>query len=170
MSEHHLLNAQAFLMEQMPRLRGYLRMMTGHREDAEDILQETCLKYLRSGPQPGTPQARSWLFAVCRNRAVNLTRDRARRRRREEQYAESFSGEESDGSTARERADNLGRIESCMRKMPVSLREMLYLNVVTGLSVREIGERLGVSKSTAATRVREALIELNRCYHGELPT
>ena len=167
MSSHDLPQAQAFLTEHMPRLRGYLRIMTGNREDADDILQEVCVKYLRSGPLPGTPQARSWLFSACRNRALNLSRDRARRHQREREYVNTFDPGDAGPLRGSDRLENLSRIEECMGKMPHALREVLYLNVAVGQSVREISDQTGIPKSTVAVRVREALVLLNRCFHQE---
>jgi len=158
---------EAFLAERMPRLRGYVQVMTGSREDAEDIVQEACVKYMRGGPPPGTPQAQAWLFATCRNRALNLARDRARERQREQAYAELADIHIATPAESSDRAEALRRIEECMRKLPVLLREMLYLNVAVGLPVREISEQTGIPKSTVALRVREALVLVNRCCHRE---
>ena len=158
---------ETFLAERVPRLRGYVQVVTGSREDAEDIVQEACVKYMRGGPAPGTPQAQAWLFTVCRNRAINLARDRARGRQREQAYVEMFDRQTPAATGSLDRAEAFHRIEECMRKLPYLLREMLYLNVAAGLPVREISEQTGIPKSTVALRVREALILVNRCCHEE---
>ena len=156
-----------FLIGRMPRLRAYVQVMTGSRQDAEDIVQEACVKYMRGGPAPGTPQAQAWLFTTCRNRAINLARDRARARQREQAYAELLEPHVPGPQADSNRVEALSRIEACMHKLPYLLREMLYLNVAVGLPVREISEQTGIPKSTVALRVREALILVNRCCHEE---
>lgn len=158
---------EAFLAERMPRLRAYVQVVTGSREDAEDIVQEACVKYMRGGPAPGTPQAQAWLFAVCRNRAINLARDRSRARQREQAYAEMVEVHVPAPTDSSNRSEAIRKVEACMHKLPYLLREMLYLNVATGLSIREISEQTGIPKSTVALRVREALVLVNRCCHEE---
>lgn len=140
-------------------------MMLGNSSDVDDVLQEVSLKYFRQGPEPKTPQAEAWLFAACRNRTLNLLRDRARQQRRELEYAQFVAPVARDPRETAEQADAMRRIEGCLQKIPASLREMLYLKVVGGLTVREIAERTEVPKSTVALRAREALVLLNRCFH-----
>ena len=57
-------------------------------------------------------------------------------------------------------------MDAALKQLAVEYREPLYLNVAEGLSVREIAERTGTSKSTVAVRVREALVLLNRAFHA----
>ena len=167
MNRRDEMEREAFLAERMPRLRAYVQVMTGSREDAEDIVQEACVKYMRGGPAPGTPQAQAWLFSVCRNRAINLARDRARGRQRDQAYAEMLETYIPSPAENSIQAETIRRVEACMRKLPYLLREMLYLNVAAGLPIREISERTGIPKSTVALRVRDALVLVNRCYHKE---
>ena len=167
MNRRDEMEREAFLAERMPRLRAYVQVMTGSREDAEDIVQEACVKYMRGGPAPGTPQAQAWLFSVCRNRAINLARDRARSRQREQAYAEMFEPHVPSPIDNSIQADAMRRVEACMQKLPYLLREMLYLNVALGLPIREISEQTGIPKSTVALRVRDALVLVNRCCHKE---
>jgi len=158
--------ARSYLLEMTPKLRGYLRMMLGSRQDAEDVVQDVFVKFLRHGPAPRTDHADAWLFTAARNGALNLLRGRKRRMVRERRYLELVdSGQPSPLEVARRRESHQ-RIDECMRKLPRPMREILYLNVVEKLSVREIGTRVGLSKSTVAERVREGLIALNRCFHG----
>jgi RNA polymerase sigma-70 factor, ECF subfamily len=155
----------AYLRGQRPRLTGYLRMMLGGSADVDDVTQEVFLRYFRQGPEPGTPQADAWLFAASRNRALNLLRDGARRQKRELEYAQSVEPAGRDPLNPDEQADALRRIEDCMQKLPAALREMLYLKIVGGLTVREVADRISVPKSTVALRTSEALVLLTRCFH-----
>lgn len=159
--------ARGYLLEMTPKLRGYLRMMLGSRQDAEDVVQDVFVKYLRHGPEPGTGHADAWLFTAARNRALNLLRARARRLSREGQYIQLLDRRPATPLDVTRRRESHQRIEECMRKMPQPLREILYLNVVEEMPVREIGARVGLAKSTVAARVKEGLLELDRCFHEE---
>ena len=57
------------------RLLRYLIYLTGNRETAEDLFQETWIKVLERGRQyDGKHNFSTWLFAVGRNLAIDLSR------------------------------------------------------------------------------------------------
>src|SRR5437867_3016809 len=57
------------------RLLRYLLYLTGNRETAEDLFQETWIKVLeRGGQYDGKHNFSTWLFAVGRNLAIDLLR------------------------------------------------------------------------------------------------
>jgi len=172
--------ARDYLLAMAPRLRGYLRVLLADPQDAEDVLQEAFLRFLAKGPEPGAAEADAWLFAVCRSAALNFLRDRPRRKARQEACgaageraaADPASPGHSPASPGRRPAEAAGqgeavrRIEACMNRLPLELREALYLKVAGDLSVRQIAEQTGTPKSTVAIRIREGLILLNRLFRA----
>jgi RNA polymerase sigma factor (sigma-70 family) len=48
--------------------------ITGDRERARDIVQETFVQFERKGPVSLNGEPATWLFTVCRNRALNVCR------------------------------------------------------------------------------------------------
>ena len=112
-------------------------------------------------------QAESWLFAVSRNRAINLTRGKARRRTRERTYAEhNRSAAVLDPAQLAVRSEELARIQHCLMELNRDLREALFLKVVEGVPCSRLAERSGIAKSTVSRRVSEGLVQLSRCFHG----
>src|SRR5215813_3837614 len=63
-------------------LWGLCYRMTGNAADAEDIVQDTFVKALEKPPADTRAPWRPWLAKV----AINLSRDRLRRRRRQEYF------------------------------------------------------------------------------------
>src|SRR3954463_7352553 len=51
--------------------------ITGDRERARDVVQETFVKFQRNGASQN-PQPATWLFTVCRNGALNVCRKEKR--------------------------------------------------------------------------------------------
>jgi RNA polymerase sigma factor (sigma-70 family) len=160
--------ARDYLVGLAPRLRGYLYTLLGDAHEAEDVLQDVFLAFLQKGPPPMTPEADRWLFATSRNRALNVFRGRERRGRRESAYGTARAQPAADPAEQAVRHEALRRIQSCLRKMALPWRELLYLKVVENLSVREIAERTKAPKSTVALRVSEGLVLLSRCFHGQV--
>jgi RNA polymerase sigma-70 factor, ECF subfamily len=159
--------AQQFLLARAAGLRGYVRMMTADAQEAEDIVQEVFLKYLRCGPRPQEAHAEPWLFRVARNLALNATRGARRRRKRHEAYQGPPPGDPNPAAAA-ERNDDARRIDACMRRLPDEVRELVYLKFVEDYSLSEIANHTGIPRSTAALRIQEGLVELNRLFHGGL--
>src|ERR1700756_3555670 len=52
--------------------------ITGDRERARDVVQETFMKYQRNGASTHEREAATWLFTVCRNGALNVCRKERR--------------------------------------------------------------------------------------------
>jgi RNA polymerase sigma-70 factor (ECF subfamily) len=48
--------------------------ITGDRERARDVVQETFVKYQRNGASLNHPEPATWLFTFCRNGALNVCR------------------------------------------------------------------------------------------------
>src|SRR5215813_7626423 len=61
---------------QIPLLQ-YARRITGDREQARDVVQETFVKFQRNGAELQEAPA-TWLFTVCRNAALNVCRKERR--------------------------------------------------------------------------------------------
>ena len=155
-----------FLLAHAARLQAYLRMLMGNQHDAEDVLQEVWMKFLRQGPGLKGDDAMRWLMRVARNDALNALRASRRRTAREGAYAPARPAELSPDEQA-QRSESLARIESAMRKLDVEVREMVYLKLVEELPYREIAGRVGLPKSTVCLRVQEGLVRLSRHFHGE---
>lgn len=155
--------SQALLEALAPRLLRYLLILAGTAEDAEDLLQSVFVKYLEQPPQGSREQKEAWLFAVARNSALTIQRDRQRRQRRERSATQPDPWRTP--AEQAERREDAERIRSALNGMPLDLKEPLYLKVVEQLSFSQIAERIGVPKSTVAVRVQEGLVLLNKRFH-----
>src|SRR5881275_3729493 len=56
----------------------YARGITGDRERARDVVQETFIKFQRNGALDRADEPATWLFTVCRNGALNVCRKERR--------------------------------------------------------------------------------------------
>src|SRR5713101_2998384 len=68
--------------------------ITGDRERARDVVQETFMKYQRNGALSHEVEPATWLFTVCRNRALNVCRKEKRMIYLDEQMIESREDEQ----------------------------------------------------------------------------
>ena len=133
----------------------YLLRVSGDREDAADLFQETWLRAYRAYPrlEPDS-EVRPWLYAI----AVNLCRNRARdgARRAAVIVADDGANPAADrlGKTHRSPNENDGyaavRLRELMSALPAKQRDALQLRYFAGLDYR------GNSRSPGLLSTRRA--------------
>ncbi len=136
--------------------------VVGHREDAEDLVQESFLaayQYLDSfdAERPFGP----WLNRIVLNRGANLRRARTRRQTEPETDAVSRAPSALEECTRSETRELLNRALATLGE-----RQRLIVTMfdVDGLTSTEIGERLSLAPGT----VRWHLHEARRVLRGAL--
>jgi RNA polymerase sigma-70 factor (ECF subfamily) len=147
------------------------RWLVRGSDDAEDVVQEACLRAFRYFGTFRGGNARAWLLRIVRTTAL-----RRLQRNRAQQFTTEFN-EEIHTETCEainpetlllQRADTQ-LLEQAMNHLPDRLREVLMLRELEGLSYKEIAEVVGVpmgtvmsSLSRARERFRQAASDLVR--------
>lgn len=133
---------RAFYDRTARALWAYLSRMTGDRQLADDLLQESYYRFLRARvAHDGEAHRRNYLFRI----ATNLARDVRRRHlaapfERADMDEGELPGDISLASQAESRADVL----SAMARLKPRERELLWLAYAQGSTHQEIGEALGL--------------------------
>lgn len=131
----------------------------GHREDAEDILQDSYLKVLRGGGTDRIDNLPAFLSRSVRNLATDLFRKRGRRRG--ETGLDDMAIEPADPLADPERTlaarQDLEKIQAAINRLPKRCRQAFVLHRFHGLSYGEIAVRLGVSRSSVEKYIIRAL-------------
>ncbi len=150
-----------------PLLRYALRMLWPDQGAAQDVVQETFLRFFRQWYAAEEPleDLSGWLFAVARN----LIQDRLRRLQRERQHfteAPSAAVSAPDGAPLPleqmiRRAAGERALEE-LKNLPLDLREVLLLNIIQGLPLRRVASLLNVAVSRVSGRLTRGLEELAR--------
>lgn len=128
--------------------------VVGHREDAEDLVQEAFLaayQYLDSF-EVGRPFG-PWLMRIVLNRGANLRRSRARR------STEPETEGVSDAPSALEETErsDLGRVlHEALGTLSERQRMIVTMFDVDGLTSAEIGEMLELAPGTVRWHLHEA--------------
>ncbi len=142
--------------EHAGELVGFATRQLGDRGLAEDAVQETFLRAWRAGDRydPALGSLRTWLFGICRNVVVDVTRARARRPQlsRHEEDVERASPE--DGI---ERALLSWQIEQALGRLGEAHRHALVEIALRGRPVAEVAVDLGVPVGTVHSRVHYGL-------------
>jgi RNA polymerase sigma-70 factor (ECF subfamily) len=140
-------------------LRAYLLRAGGSAALADDLLQESYLRFLRSGFEGESEQhRRNYLFRI----ATNLLRDHFRRSRPEVDEIPEPEGNPSHDEAVLLRSD-VGR---AMAGLAPRDRQMLWLAYVEGASHREIADVLGLRSASIRSMLSRARHRLAARLHA----
>ncbi|MGA2694749.1 MAG: RNA polymerase sigma factor [Terriglobales bacterium] len=152
-------------------LYNFARWMARNPSDAEDLVQETCLKALRgfASFQPGT-NFRAWIFQILRN-TIWSSRSKLERRMTvamdfEEEGALAVDNETPE-TLLMKRSDS-GLLQKAIDNLPVHHREILLLCEVEEMSYREIAEILSIPTGTVMSRLSRARKAVRESLYGQL--
>ncbi len=169
--EHRPLSDDEFkkeLSQVIPHLRAFGRSLSGNRDLADDLVQETLLKAwaARARFQAGT-NMRAWTFIILRNLFLSQMR-RAR-----------FKGEWDDITASRVLAAPAGQehhveladMQRALMHLPQPQREALILVGAGGFAYEEAAEICGCAVGTIKSRVARGRVALEQLLtEGKLPS
>ena len=136
-----------------PLLRYAVHLMSGDRQRAEDIVQETLLRAWQHPEAIADRAARPWLFAVARNLAIDSYRAR---RARPHEVGEAAL-EVMPAPDEAERALESWAVADALTALRPEHRRVLLETYYRGKSVAEAAMALGVPAGTVKSRTFYAL-------------
>jgi RNA polymerase sigma factor (sigma-70 family) len=132
--------------------------ITGSHADAEDILQEACLRAFRAIGDVLDGSARAWVMTIVRNTAFTWIRKNrpsavfAVDDLEEVEAAQTAPGDPGPETMLIAKSD----METSIAALPDPFRETVILRNLHGLSYREIAERTKVPVGTVMSRLARA--------------
>ena len=147
----------------IPALRRYSRALTRDAETADDLVQDTLVRALRSEHLFHGGEVRSWLYTILTNLNRNRLRSLARRPAMssiEDNDAPDMAGPEAGGRD----------IERALATLVEDQRHALLLVVLEGLTYREVAEVQGVPIGTVMSRLARARVQIKNYLDGGRPT
>jgi RNA polymerase sigma-70 factor (ECF subfamily) len=130
--------------------------LLGNEADALDAVQDGFVKVVRHvGRFRGRCTLKTWVLRVVSNAALDLGRQRQRRRSR---LADAVRGRPTEYDpdlrpTELDRADLRGLVAQALAELPDAQRQTFVLHVEGGLSYREVAETLNVPIGTVMSRL-----------------
>ena len=137
----------------IPALRRYARALTRDSDIADDLVQDTLVRALRSEHLFHGGEVRSWLYTILTNLNRNRLRSLARRPTLsplEDNDAPDLAGPEAGGRD----------IERALATLVEDQRNALLLVVLEGLTYREVAEVQGVPIGTVMSRLARARVQI----------
>jgi RNA polymerase sigma-70 factor (ECF subfamily) len=156
------------LAQVIPHLRAFGRSLSGSRDLADDLVQETLLKAwaARKRFQAGT-NMRAWTFIILRN----LFLSQMRRARFKGEWDELTASKLLAAPASQDRHVELGDMQRALMHLPQPQREALILVGAGGFAYEEAAEICGCAVGTIKSRVARGRVALeNLLAEGKLPS
>ncbi len=138
---------------------GLARWLSGNNADAEDIVQDACIRALASIETAVIRSAKAWLLTIVRN--VAFTRLAAHKKAGLVFVGDALSDLAGAGNDATPeeaviaRADHAA-LERAIARLPLQFREAIVMRDFHDLSYREIADATGVPIGTVMSRLARA--------------
>jgi RNA polymerase sigma-70 factor (ECF subfamily) len=166
-----------------PRIQALAFRFTGNHHDAEDITQETFLRFVRAMPRyRSDAKLSTWLHAIainvarnrhrywqCRKRGATLSLDAPLGPAERTSLHDVVSVNAATGYTEAVRSDFRERITASMARLSEKDRRILTLRDRDHASYAEIGRVLGIAMGTVKSRIARARARLRALLLGTTP-
>ena len=152
--------------EYLDGLYGYAMVLSRNSAEAEDLVQETCLRALRGiDGLRSNDSAKSWLFTILRNIWLNQLRHRRTAPELIELDADGSGASEPADPTQDPQAEYVSQVEheqvrAAIQQLPEEFREIIILREYEELSYQEIAALLECPPGTVMSRLARARSKL----------
>ncbi|AHB48516.1 RNA polymerase sigma70 factor [Hyphomicrobium nitrativorans NL23] len=144
------------MIELLPRLRRFAFALTGNKDKADDLVQDTCERALAHLDQwkPGT-SLDSWMYRIAQN--IWVDHHRSRKSHGGENTldeVENLMGQ--DGRNVTESRLTLAAVTEGIARLPAEQKVLVAMVCVEGISYKEAAGILGIPIGTVMSRLSRA--------------
>jgi RNA polymerase sigma-70 factor, ECF subfamily len=143
------------------RIKAFMLRAGASEQDADEIAQDVMVSVWRRAASfdPARAAASTWIFAIARNRRIDMIRQ-ARRPAPDPEDPLFQPDPEPDGLLTVSLAEREALVREGLATLPAEQREALRLAFYDGMSHGEIAERTGLPLGTVKSRIRLAFRHL----------
>ena len=164
----------AIVLPHLDEAYSLAKYLCGNGADAEDIVQDACLRALAALETQAIAQPRAWLLTIVRNASLSFLARQNPRRRQDGDIGDldrdgliQASDPAPDAEARLIAADEGAHLRGALEGLPQPLRETLLMRVLNGLSYREIAAATESPIGTVMSRLARARAALTTILRGE---
>ena len=146
-----------------PLLR-YTTRILGDLERGRDVVQEAFLKLWKSDRFGIDDNAAQWLFAVCRNGAVDVLRKEKKMTGLSDEIKRTHAAAGSGPHAIAEKQEAAGQVAHAVAQLPENQQEVLRLKFQNGFTYKQIARITGLSVSGVGFHIHTAMQTLRRKF------
>lgn len=145
------------LIQSMPALRAFAISLTGQKDRADDLVQETLMKaWANQNSFLEGSNIKAWLFTILRNEYYNYFR----KRRKEVEDGDGKYAATLATLPTQDSGLNMSDMQVALQQLPDDQREALLLVTASDMSYEEAAQISGVAVGTVKSRVNRARAKL----------
>jgi RNA polymerase sigma-70 factor, ECF subfamily len=152
------------LLEQLDSMYGFAIMLSRTREEAEDLVQQTCMKAIENASRcNGQGNFKAWLFTILKNAWLNRVRELSSHPNIpfDEFHLPAFA-------FVLPQEDEALQISAALASLPLEQREIIVLRDMEGFTYDEIASILECPPGTVMSRLHRARAQLRKLLEGAL--
>jgi RNA polymerase sigma-70 factor (ECF subfamily) len=140
------------------------RWLTRNEDDAQDVVQEACLRAFRFFDGFKGGDGKAWLLAVVRNACLTW-RGRESRKPAPVPFDEAAHGSDRAANAEANLVQEarVGTLRSCIEALPLEYREVIIMRELEELSYRDIADVASLPIGTVMSRLARARKRLEEC-------
>jgi RNA polymerase sigma-70 factor (ECF subfamily) len=148
-----------------PAMIGVAMRILKRRELAEEAVHDAFMRIFQYAASfdPARGEAKAWIYAILRHRALNILRGEARTELVDDNEKLDAVSEEETPEAAVARLSDEKSLKRCLETLEPVRRNAVVLAFVQGLTHGEVAGRLGVPLGTCKAWIRRSLLSLREC-------
>ncbi len=167
--EHELASFEALMLPHLDAVHNLARWLVRNEDDAQDIVQEACLRALKFFQGFHGSDGRAWLLKIVRNTAYTwIRKHRAVELATFDEEIHTSGCDAANPAVTLEQTEDAEAIRAAMEDLPMEFREILVLRHLEGLSYKEIAEIAQIPPGTVMSRLARARARLKECLSERL--
>lgn len=149
-------------------LIGYALGIVHDLERARDVVQDTFIRLYQQDREKVQRGLKTWLFTVCRNRALDILRKEKRMVELEDGKAARLEAAEVAPDRAADWDERVGQVMNALDRLSDNQREVIRLKFQQGLSYQEISEATGLTSGNVGFLLHTGLKRLRSMLPDDL--
>lgn len=149
-------------------LIGYALGIVHDLDRARDVVQDTFIRLYQQDREKVSRGLKTWLFTVCRNRALDVLRKEKRMVALEDEKAARLEGPTVPPDRATDWDERVSQVMNALDRLSDNQREVIRLKFQQGLSYKEISEATGLTTGNVGFLLHTGLKRLRSMLPDDL--
>lgn len=149
-------------------LIGYAYGFVRDFDRARDVVQDTFIRLCKQDMDKVRDGLKSWLFTVCRNRALDVLRKESRMTPLEDERHDHSPSEQDSPDAAFDRHERMEELLRFMDRLPDNQKTVILMKFRDGMSYKEISKATGLNGGNVGFLIHTGLKRLRELLPADL--
>jgi RNA polymerase sigma-70 factor (ECF subfamily) len=149
-------------------LIGYAKGFVHDWERARDVVQDTFIRLCQQDVAKVRLGVKTWLFTVCRNRALDVLRKDSRMVEMNELKLNQIASDVASPDQAMDQEEAHGKLDIYLNRLTPNQREVILLKFEQGLSYEEISRVTGLTSGNIGFLIHNGIKKLREWIPRDL--